>query len=206
MSASFLATPALAARGTPLRLHNPHTLETLSLMWSDDPSHDDIAAFNALCRDWRRNATYQMDTGLLDALAQIVRDSEVDGTFSLLSGYRTFSTNAILKNAARNSLHMRGQAVDVRHSVIPTLALFERATATQAGGLGFYTPDQGNFIHIDTGPVRTWGAPSVDRPAGAGGGINPGPNASVLRDLNVDFSNPFPFSDTPASSFSGMKF
>lgn len=72
------------------------------------------------------------------------------------SGYRSPSHNSAI-GGAKNSLHMRGVAFDVsmgNHDPVD----FERA-ARDAGFTGFgYYPDQG-FIHIDTGPIRTWGKP-----------------------------------------------
>lgn len=200
---SALATPALASRGVPLHFFNDHTQEHLSMTWSDSPVSADISAFNHLCRDWRENVTYNMDRNLLDALATIATNADHDGIFTILSGYRTRKTNDSLDGSAANSFHLSGRALDIRHSRTSTHTLYEIAANTKVGGLGYYTPRQGNFIHIDTGPVRSWGAPSLNRPVNAGG--NPQPSAPI--DLNMDLSNPFPFSNgQSSSSFQSMSF
>ena len=54
----------------------------------------------------------------------------------------------------RNSLHMQGKAIDVRFSEVASEALRDYAIDLQAGGVGFY-PDS-DFVHLDTGRVRTW--------------------------------------------------
>ena len=49
---------------------------------------------------------------------------------------------------------MQGKAIDVRFSKIASEALRDYAINLQAGGVGFY-PDS-DFVHLDTGRVRTW--------------------------------------------------
>ena len=76
----------------------------------------------------------------------------------MISGYRSPHTNAALKRRSRgvagNSLHMQGKAIDVRFSEVASEALRDYAIDLQAGGVGFY-PDS-DFVHLDTGRVRTW--------------------------------------------------
>lgn len=72
------------------------------------------------------------------------------------SAYRSPEHNRRVGGAAR-SLHMQGIAFDIRmENQNPTA--FE-AAARKAGFTGFgYYPRSG-FMHIDTGPARTWGEP-----------------------------------------------
>ena len=70
------------------------------------------------------------------------------------SGYRNPNTNARTEGAAKNSMHMRGRAVDIIIPDLPVSYLGKLAQHYAAGGVGFY-PDRG-FIHIDTGNVRSW--------------------------------------------------
>ena len=74
----------------------------------------------------------------------------------LTSAYRSPQHNRNVGGAPR-SLHMQGTAFDVRmENQNPTA--FE-AAARKVGFTGFgYYPRSG-FIHIDTGPARTWGTP-----------------------------------------------
>jgi len=55
---------------------------------------------------------------------------------------------------AANSLHMKGQAIDLRITDLPTLQLRNTAMALRTGGVGYY--EESDFIHLDTGPFRTW--------------------------------------------------
>jgi uncharacterized protein YcbK (DUF882 family) len=70
------------------------------------------------------------------------------------SGYRTAQTNANTEGAAWMSLHMFGKAVDFH---VPGVSLYDLAAICRAcpiaGGVGYY-PE--GWIHIDTGPVRSW--------------------------------------------------
>jgi uncharacterized protein YcbK (DUF882 family) len=55
---------------------------------------------------------------------------------------------------ALHSLHMTGQAVDVRLPGIPLASLRRAALDLKAGGVGYYP--QSGFVHVDVGPVRSW--------------------------------------------------
>jgi uncharacterized protein YcbK (DUF882 family) len=55
---------------------------------------------------------------------------------------------------APHSLHMRGQAIDVRLPGVPTKRLQELALTLQRGGVGYYA--KSDFVHLDTGRVRFW--------------------------------------------------
>jgi uncharacterized protein YcbK (DUF882 family) len=51
-------------------------------------------------------------------------------------------------------LHLEDRAIDVRLPGMPLAALRDAALSLQAGGVGFYPREQ--FVHFDTGRVRTW--------------------------------------------------
>ena len=68
------------------------------------------------------------------------------------------ATNAMLRSrsrgVAKNSLHMKGQAADLR---IGSRSIYQMAKAAQscrAGGVGTYRGS--NFVHMDCGEVRSW--------------------------------------------------
>jgi uncharacterized protein YcbK (DUF882 family) len=50
---------------------------------------------------------------------------------------------------------MDGKAMDIRLVGVDTVRLRDAALALGIGGVGYY-PDS-DFVHIDTGPVRSWG-------------------------------------------------
>jgi uncharacterized protein YcbK (DUF882 family) len=84
---------------------------------------------------------------------------DVTEPYMLLSGYRSPATNNMLRSrssgVAKNSLHMKGQAADLRLKSRSVGQMAKAAAACSAGGVGRYS--RSNFVHMDCGPVRTWG-------------------------------------------------
>jgi len=111
-------------------------------------------------RDWRSDQTKEIDPRTIDIAAASHRLLDVSEPYMLLSGYRTAQTNAMLRSSsrgvARNSLHMKGQAADLRLRSRSVAQMYRAATACEAGGVGKYS--RSNFVHMDCGPIRTWGA------------------------------------------------
>ncbi|MEY8841904.1 YcbK family protein, partial [Cribrihabitans sp. XS_ASV171] len=84
---------------------------------------------------------------------------DVNEPYMLLSGYRSPKTNAMLRSrssgVAKNSLHLKGQAADVRVSSRSVSQVAKAAMTCRAGGVGRYS--KSNFVHMDCGAVRSWG-------------------------------------------------
>lgn len=114
---------------------------------------------NRLMRDWRTGTTIDIDPRNIDILAASHRLLDTDTPYLLLSGYRTPKTNAMLRSrsrsVARNSLHMKGQAADIRVAGRSTSQISRAAISISAGGVGKYS--RANFVHIDSGATRVWG-------------------------------------------------
>jgi uncharacterized protein YcbK (DUF882 family) len=95
----------------------------------------------------------------VDIMAASHRLMDVSEPYMLLSGYRSPATNAMLRSqsggVARNSLHMKGQAADLRLESRSTSQMARAAATCAAGGVGRYS--RSNFVHMDCGPVRSWG-------------------------------------------------
>ena len=72
------------------------------------------------------------------------------------SAYRSPEHNRAVGGASR-SLHMQGIAFDIRMENHNPAAFEAAARAEGFTGFGYY-PRSG-FMHIDTGPARTWGTP-----------------------------------------------
>jgi hypothetical protein len=75
------------------------------------------------------------------------------------SGYRSPEYNAGLKGAAKNSYHMQGMALDISWSGIDASSREEFVRLARVHGfrgIGRYGPANGNFVHIDIGPERSW--------------------------------------------------
>ena len=110
-------------------------------------------------RDWRENKIIRMNKQVVDIFLQISEKALGDNNAlaaQITSGYRTNKTNSYLRklsrNVAKNSLHIKGQAIDFTIHNIPYAKLKNIAKEHAFGGLGVYD----NFIHIDSGPFRRW--------------------------------------------------
>jgi uncharacterized protein YcbK (DUF882 family) len=119
-----------------------------------------IREISLFMRDWRNGKAVQIDTRTVDIMAAAHRLLDTSEPYMLLSGYRSPETNAMLRasssGVARNSLHLRGQAADLRLSSRSVRQVAAAASACRAGGVGRYS--RSNFTHMDCGDVRTWGA------------------------------------------------
>ena len=114
---------------------------------------------DVLMRDWRRNEVKPIDLRTIDILAASHSLLETAEPFRLMSGYRSAKTNAMLRRQSRSvskdSLHITGQAADVRLGTRSVRQLAKAAQTCKSGGVGKYS--RSNFVHLDCGPVRLWG-------------------------------------------------
>lgn len=110
-------------------------------------------------RDRHINQVKAIDPKLFVKLNQLQRRLGFQNAEILvLSGYRSPQTNAKMRSRSRgvasNSYHILGKAVDFRVSGVPLAKVKQVAESLNNGGVGYYP--RSNFIHVDTGPVRTW--------------------------------------------------
>ena len=168
-AAAMLALPVLDLQASAadsaesrrrLELTNLHGGEKLTVTFHNqrDIAPDTLAAMRHLLRDYRVNEEHDIDFGLFMQLTDLARECGVPAKYEVISGYRSPATNAKLRAAghavAEKSQHMEGHAIDVRLKDCPLARLRELALAAKRGGVGFYP--RSNFIHIDTGRVRSW--------------------------------------------------
>lgn len=160
--APLRAHAALDRRPENLRLafHNTHTGERLDVVYAEQGRYQEeaLSAIDHLLRDHRTGEVAPIDRKLLDTLARLRASLDTAQPFQVISGYRSPATNAKLAAAssgvARRSLHLEGRAIDIR---VPGRSLEEvrrAAISLEAGGVGYYRSS--DFVHIDTGRVRTW--------------------------------------------------
>lgn len=139
---------------------NQHTGETFSGTYRVGNKYlpGAFERINVVLRDFRTNEVYPIDPRVMDILYMVQRRTGTRQPFEVLSGYRSPRTNAMLQRTttgvARNSLHLTGQAIDVRMMGYSTRRLRDAAIGLRAGGVGYY-PDS-NFVHMDTGSIRHW--------------------------------------------------
>jgi len=149
---------AVATAARTLVLRNLHTDEVLSLDRADDDAAGTMQRVATLLRDFRSGETYPIDPALLDILGDVAAGCGAFPEFDVISGYRSPQTNAMLGRrsggVAVRSLHMEGRAVDVRLCGVDCTQLAGQAQILARGGVGYY--GRSDFVHLDTGAVRTW--------------------------------------------------
>ena len=144
-----------------LRLFNAHTLEGIDIVYYRRGSYDwdALRHLNVFFRDWRENAVIDIDRRVLDVLHVLQMEADSTVPLHILSAFRTPRTNAMLARVfdgvAHNSFHMVGRAIDLFLPGHNVAGLRRSALDLGVGGVGYY-PHHG-FLHVDSGPVRTWG-------------------------------------------------
>lgn len=144
-----------------LAFENLHTGERAAIAYAVDDTYvpDALQALNHLLRDHYSGEVGTIAPALFDQLYRVQCLLGCERPFQVISGYRSPSTNARLRQSrgggvARHSLHMEGRAIDVRLPGIDLAALRDAALALGAGGVGYYPAE--HFVHLDNGKVRRW--------------------------------------------------
>ncbi len=161
---SLLPSHAFAALTTPrpriLRFENLNTGEFLKTEFFDGSRYNksELTRLNHMFRDHRNDQVKAIDPKLFDQIYILQMMMNLNKPIQLVSGYRSAATNNALRRknsgVAKKSYHTRGQAMDFRVQGVQVSQIRKAALKMSAGGLGYYP--KSNFIHIDTGPVRTW--------------------------------------------------
>ena len=143
-----------------ITFRNSHTGETFSGVYrvGDKYLPDAFDRINIVMRDFRSDELFPIDPRAIDIIYAVHQQTQMSEPYEILSGYRCPKTNAHLREAsggvAKNSLHMTGQAIDLRLPGFNTKRIRDLAVSLRAGGVGYYP--KSNFVHMDTGDVRTW--------------------------------------------------
>jgi uncharacterized protein YcbK (DUF882 family) len=156
---------AAADRGiaTPERwieLKSIHTGEAVKVAFAKRSGADGaaLARLQHVLRDYRVNEEHAMDPALFEQLIDLAEAAGREPRYEIISGYRSPKTNAQLRanghGVAEHSLHMEGRAIDVRLEGCDCETLRDLALQAKRGGVGYYA--RSNFVHLDTGRVRTW--------------------------------------------------
>ncbi len=144
-----------------LRMYSGRTGESLDMIYwiEGDYIPDALREVYHFMRDWRNGKAIAMDIRAIDIMAAAHNLLDTPEPYLLLSGYRSPETNAMLRarssGVAKDSLHMRGQAADLRMRSRSVAQVSQAATACAAGGVGSYS--RSDFTHMDCGQVRNWG-------------------------------------------------
>jgi uncharacterized protein YcbK (DUF882 family) len=149
---------ALPAGERRLTLKHAHTGETFDGPYRDatGPLPSAMSDLTVFLRDFHADKTGPVDLDMLDFLADVMAETG-QRSATVLSGYRTRETNERLRatsfGVAENSQHLYGKAIDVTFD--RDLGGTEHAAlALRRGGVGWYP--RSHFIHLDSGPTRSW--------------------------------------------------
>jgi uncharacterized protein YcbK (DUF882 family) len=165
---SLLLLPSCAVTATAtvpveyrLRLFHTHTGERIDLVYRRGDAYlaNAVYRLGEFLRDHRTGEIHQFDLRLFDLLHDLTMtvgrpESEID----IVCGYRSPWSNEFLRHntsgVASHSLHMQGEAIDIRIPGIRTSKLRDVALSLHRGGVGYYPSSE--FVHVDVGRVRRW--------------------------------------------------
>ena len=160
LPAAVAGTNELSAKDRSLAFYNTHTGERLrTIFWAHGGYiEESLHEIDHILRDPRNGQIYTIDRRLIDLLYLLRTAVEAREPFHVISGYRSPQTNAFLRSrsngVAENSLHLVGQAIDIRVPGRRLSDLRSAALSLKAGGVGYYP--QSDFVHVDVGRVRSW--------------------------------------------------
>lgn len=143
-----------------LKLHNALTGEHLEVeYWVEGEFVPDaLKALDHFLRDPHNGKVTEIDPKLFHFIYDIAKKLGVEDTINVISGYRSPTTNDRLRRrnsaAAKGSFHVKGKAVDMRIPGHSAKSIRRVALELKQGGVGYYP--RSRYVHIDTGPVRSW--------------------------------------------------
>ena len=149
--------PPPAPGAKPARLINLYNFWTKEWLAVEAGARPPQATLDRFLRDHFTNKPSAMEPRLVDMVVAAAANFRSD-VVQVISGFRHPKYNLILRKkghqVARDSQHSHGTAIDFAIPSVPPQALEAWARAQKLGGVGFY-PESG-FVHMDTGPIRTW--------------------------------------------------
>lgn len=150
------ASPSRMPLSKSIAIENVHTGDKLRLTYFENGRYvrEAMHEISYALRDYHTDDVYPIDPSLIDQLYDLKNTLEITRPFHIVSGYRCPTTNAHLRKAAKHSLHMEGRAIDIKIQGLQTRTIRDAALSLRSGGVGYYP--YANFVHLDTGAVRTW--------------------------------------------------
>jgi uncharacterized protein YcbK (DUF882 family) len=138
-----------------------HTSEHIDIVYrrGDVYLPEAEAELDHFLRDHRTGDVKHYDPRVFDILSDVAAAVGHPGVeIEIICGYRTAGSNEFLRarsaGVAKRSQHMQAHAIDIRIPGVDTLTLRNAALALGRGGVGYYPRSE--FVHVDTGRVRTW--------------------------------------------------
>lgn len=150
--------PLLEGRLSLFNIHNREKLTVTFRTPDGQYDHDALRAIDGILRCHFTEEVMKIDVRTIEYLNRIDKDLGGGHEIHIISGFRSPVYNDLLRREGRhvagNSLHMQGKAIDIAIPQIGIETVRRTALSLRSGGVGFY-PGPG-FVHIDSGPFRTW--------------------------------------------------
>jgi uncharacterized protein YcbK (DUF882 family) len=144
-----------------LRLYHTHTNERIDVVYRVGETYvsSAIDQLDQFLRDHRTGDVIQLDRRVFDLLHDLtVAVGRPENEIDIICGYRTPWSNEFLRRTtqgvASHSLHMQGEAIDIRMPGVSISKLRDVALTLGRGGVGYYP--ESRFVHVDVGRVRRW--------------------------------------------------
>lgn len=144
-----------------LNLYHTHTGEHISVVYRRGSTYVPAAIdrLDWFLRDHRTGEVHRFDERAFDLLHDLaVSIGKPQAEIDVVCGYRSPWSNEFLRHTtsgvAVHSLHVQGEAIDVRIPGILTARLRDVALSLHRGGVGYYPKSE--FVHVDVGRVRRW--------------------------------------------------
>lgn len=136
-------------------MRNDRTGEIIDMVYWVDGKYinESLNEISSFFRDWRTNQIKPIDRSEVDIISATHRMLDTSEPYLLISGYRSPKTNRQVGGASK-SYHTRGMAADLRMGSRSVRQMSGAAQRLGAGGVGSYYGS--SFVHMDSGPVRTW--------------------------------------------------
>jgi uncharacterized protein YcbK (DUF882 family) len=163
---SSAPTPGLAKEPTyprgdgKIRIYSFHLgeIEEIQFRHGGKLPKSGMDQINHLLRSRDSGDSTSIDPRLLDLLDHL-QDYFGADTIEIISGFRSSEFNEKLledgHQVSQKSYHTQGRAIDFHIDEIKEETLRAYLESLELGGVGYY--GSLDFIHIDTGPYRTWG-------------------------------------------------
>lgn len=140
---------------------NVWTDERLDVTYRNEAGGYDFDALDEVNHILRCHYTGEVaaiDVRVLEHVNLVQKKLGGDREIHVISGFRSPEYNAMLvrtgRRAAKNSLHIRGQAIDLQIPGIHPKMVRQAALELGYGGIGYYP--RSKFVHLDSGPFRHW--------------------------------------------------
>ena len=160
---AFAAPSILTGAGDvrKIKLVNPRTGDSVNTVYWIEGEYvsEALAEIDYLMRDWRVDRIKPISTKVIDIMAAAHQLLDTSEPYTVYSGYRTPQTNRLLRSrsrgVARNSYHTKAMAADLHLKTRSVRQMAGAAERLGSGGVGRYS--RSDFVHMDCGPVRSWG-------------------------------------------------